>query len=137
DPGTSSLITIHVSKTNGPVAGFYLSSNRVGSFSLVGGAIRLVSPTEATHSSPGTSGNAGEVTFQLRWNAPPNKGNVVFDVAAVSGNGNNDRSGDSAGSGRLAITWGCPGVMAFVDHDGDGFGRDSEPVRVCELGPGY
>jgi hypothetical protein len=137
DPGTATLLTIHVSRTNGPVAGFYLSTNRVGMLSPAGGPVRLVSPTEATHSSPNSGGGAGEVTFQLRWTAPQGKGNVVFDVEAVSANGNNDRSGDSAGSGRLATTWGCPGVMAFVDHDGDGFGRDYEQVRVCELGPGY
>jgi len=137
DPGTSALITVHIQKTNGPVGGMYLTSNRVGTFSLAGGPVRLVSPSEVTHSSPNSNGSATEVLFQVRWNAPAGQGNVTFDVSAVSGNGNNDRSGDSVGQGRLGITWGCAGVMAFVDHDGDGFGRDNEPVRVCEIGTGF
>jgi hypothetical protein len=138
DPGTSSLITVHVSKTNGPVAGFYLSSNRVGSFSLAGGLVKLATDTEVTHSAPSSAGSAAEATFQVRWNAPPTKGGVVFDVQAVSANGNNDPGGgDSAAYGRLAITSGCPGVMAFVDLDGDGFGRDFDQVRVCDFGPGF
>jgi len=133
----SALITVHVAKTSGAVAGFYLSSNNVGSFSLAGGLVKLASPTEATHSAPSSAGTAAEATFQLRWNAPPTKGGVVFDVEAVSANGNNDPGGDAPAYGRLAMTSGCPGIMVFVDQDGDGFGRDSDQVRVCELGPGY
>jgi hypothetical protein len=136
EPGTSSLLTVHISKINGAVAGFYLSSNRVGSFSLAGGLVKLATPTEVTHSAPSSAGSAAEATFQVRWNAPPTRGGVVFDVAAVSANGNNDPGGDSAAYGRFSMTAGCPGIMAFVDLDGDGFGRESDQVRVCEIGPG-
>src|SRR2546421_1045234 len=136
DPGGSTMITVHVSRTNGPVAGFYLTSNKVGTFALVGGPIRLVSPTEATHTAPNSAGPPNEVTFTLRWTAPATKGSVDFQVYAISGNGNNASSGDADGAARFSLTYGCPGITAYADHDGDGFGRDSETTRVCEMGPG-
>jgi hypothetical protein len=136
DPGQTATITIHVSRSSGPVAGFYLTTNKVGTLSLMGGPIKLISSSEATHSSPSSQTSGDDVIFPLRWTAPQGKGTVTFDVAAVSANGNNDRGGDSAGQGRLAITYGCAGIMAFIDHDGDGFGRDSQTTRVCEVSPG-
>src|SRR4051794_37128601 len=91
EPGQSSTITVHVSRSSGPVAGFYLTTNKVGTLALMGGPIKLISSTEATHSSPSGQTAGDDVIFPLRWTAPPGKGTVTFDVAAVSANGNNDR----------------------------------------------
>jgi uncharacterized protein (TIGR03382 family) len=137
DPGSMATLTVHVSKTNGPVAGFYLTTNKSGTLSAPGAGVKLVSPSEATHTSPSSSGTADEVQFVMHWAVPAGRGSANFDVYAVSANGNNSSNGDGAGAGRLSVTYGCPGVAAFVDHDGDGFGRDFDPTRVCEIGPGY
>jgi hypothetical protein len=136
EPGGTSLISVHISRTNGSSGGFYLTSNKKGSFALVGGPVKLVSATEVVHSSPATAA-AGDVIFQVRWTAPAVKGNVDFEAYVVSANGNNQSSGDGAAYARLSITYGCPGVPAFTDSDHDGFGRDWDATRVCELTGSY
>ena len=135
-PGGTALVSVHISRTDGNSGGFYLNSNKKGTFSLAGGPVKLVSPTEAVHSSPATS-TTGEVVFQVRWTAPPVKGNVDFDAWAVSANGNNQSGGDGAGDARLSTTYGCEGVPAFFDNDHDGFGRDWDATRLCELTENY
>src|SRR4051812_12396462 len=52
EPGASSVVSVHISDTDGNYGGFYLSSNKKGTFSLMGGPVKLVSATEAVHSSP-------------------------------------------------------------------------------------
>ena len=136
DPGATTLISVHISRADGNYGGFYLSSNKKGSFSVAGGPVKLVSATEVVHSSPLAS-SGDEVVFQVRWTAPPQKGNVDFETWAVSANGNNASGGDGAGDARLSITYGCPGVPAFFDNDHDGFGRDWDATRLCELTANY
>src|SRR4051812_46456744 len=80
EPGGSALITIHISKTNGPVGGFYLSSNKAGALSAPGPNVKITTPTEATHSSPSSGGTADEVQFTMRWAVPAGRGNANFDV---------------------------------------------------------
>jgi hypothetical protein len=136
-PGGSTLLTIHIARTNGGAGGFYLFSNKVGQFSLAGGPVRLVGPFDVVHSDPGTQGDANDVLFQVRWTAPGNPGSVDFEVWAVSANGNDSNRGDGEGHTRYSLTYGCDGISAFPDHDGDGFGRDWESTRVCAIGPGF
>lgn len=137
DPGGSTTLTIAVSRVNGNTAGFYLTSNKVGAFTAVAGeGTRLATPTEVVHSAPKASAT-GDVTFRVRWTAPAVKGGVDFDVWAVSANGNNRSSGDGEGMGSFSITYGCPGVVAYPDRDGDGYGSEGEMTRVCELGAGF
>ena len=136
-PGESTTISVRVSRTNGNAAGFYLTSNKKGTFSIIGGPTKLVSPTEVVHSSTGTA-SSGDVTFQMRWTAPgPMRGSVDFEAWALSANGNGASSGDGEGSTRASMTYGCEGMMAYLDHDGDGFGRDFDRTRVCDVAPPY
>src|SRR5438128_684430 len=57
DPGSTALVSVHITRTDGNYGGFYLTTNKVGSFSLVGGPVKLVSATEAVHSSPASAVN--------------------------------------------------------------------------------
>jgi len=136
EPGATALISVHISRADGNYGGFYLTSNKKGSFSVAGGPVRLISPTEVVHSSP-LAAAGDEVVFQVRWTAPPQKGNVDFETWAVSSNGNNSSAGDGAGDARLSMTYGCPGVPAFFDNDHDGYGRDWDATRLCELTANY
>lgn len=136
EPGASAVVSVHVSRTNGNNAGFYLTSNKKGAFTVMGGPVRLVSPTEAMHSAPLTA-TTGDVIFQLRWTAPATKGGVDFEAWGVSGNGNNGAGGDGGGDTRLSTTYGCEGVSAFFDNDKDGFGRPWDGTRLCELTENY
>jgi len=135
-PGGSSLVSVHITRTEGNCGGFYLTSNRKGTFSVASGPVKLVSPTEVVHSSPLNAGG-GEVVFQVRWTAPAQPGGVDFETWAVSSNCNGASGGDGAGDARLSITYGCPGVPAFFDNDHDGFGRDWDATRLCELTNNY
>src|SRR5215212_5642700 len=81
--GGSSLVSVHISRTEGNCGGIYLTSNRKGTFSLAGGPVKLVSPTEVVHSSPATA-TGDEVVFTVRWTAPAQPGGVDFETWAVS-----------------------------------------------------
>jgi hypothetical protein len=139
DPGGTALLTIRISRTNGPTGGFYMTSNGQGAFTDVPGqGTRRESPHEVVHSAIKTA-TGDAVVFQVRWTAPAQKGSVNFDVWGVSGNGDGGRAGDAEGFARLAMTYGCEGVPAWIDNDGDGWGIDDErgPSRACELGKGF
>lgn len=138
DPGASTTLTIHIPIVNGPVGGFYLTSNDKGRFvNIAGQGTRQASATEMVHSAPKTA-TGNEVLFQLRWTAPASRGGVDFDVWAVSANNNRASSGDGEGHFRLGLSYGCVGQDFHVDSDGDGFGFDDVwgPTRACEPGPG-
>jgi hypothetical protein len=140
-PGASTTLTLHIQAINGPVAGFYLSSNQKGVFTEIAGqGARKVSDTEMTHSAP-KQANGNEVTFQIRWTAPAAAGGANFDLIAVSANGSNNSGGDGEGRSRAGISVGCngPGVDVYSDNDGDGFGVTDlrGPTRMCELMPGW
>src|SRR4051812_36272147 len=124
DPGGSTTLTLHIQQVNGPVAGFYLTSNQKGVFAEIAGqGARKVSDFEMTHSAP-KQGNGTEVTFQMRWTAPAATGGIDFDLVAVSANGSGNSGGDGEGRTRFGISVGCdgPGVNVYSDNDGDGFG---------------
>src|SRR5437870_2397385 len=59
-PGGMSTISVHISNADGNYGGFYLTANKKGSFSVIGGPVKLVSATEVVHSAP-LQGGAGEV----------------------------------------------------------------------------
>jgi hypothetical protein len=135
-PGATAVVSVHISRADGNFGGFYLRSNGKGSFSPMTGPVRLISATEVVHSSPAPA-TGNEVLFQVRWTAPPVKGNVDFETWAVSSNGNGQSGGDGGGDARVSTTYGCEGVPAFLDNDHDGFGRDWDATRLCELTGNY
>ncbi len=138
-PGDTVVVSIHIPAVNGPAAGLYLNTNNKGVLSeFPGGGLKKVTNTQATHSSPkGADGD--EVVFKIRWTAPAEKGGVEFDALAVSANRNGNTSGDSEGFARQNLSFGCEGVDAYLDQDGDGWGIPDlrGPSRFCELPPNY
>jgi hypothetical protein len=139
EPGGSTVLTIHISRTNGTTGGFYLTSNGKGVFAdIAGQSTKRVADAEVVHSAPKTA-VGDEVTFQVRWTAPATRGGVDFDVWGMSSNGDGSSRGDVEKHARLNFSFGCTGVNAYVDQDKDGFGALDElgPTRVCEIGPGY
>jgi hypothetical protein len=136
DPGATAVVSVHISTTDGNYGGFYLTSNKKGTFTSNGGPVRIISPSEADHTSP-LAATGNEVVFTVKWTAPPQKGGVDFEAYAVSANGNGSSSGDGAGDTRFSTTYGCPGVPAFFDNDHDGYGRDWDATRLCELTVDY
>lgn len=139
DPGTSMTITIRLPAINGALGGFYLISNNKGAFTaLAGQGTRVDSPTEVVHSTAKTAVN-GEVTWQVKWTAPATKGGADFDLWAVSAAGGSRGGRSAQGLVRLNLAYGCEGVDAYIDQDGDGYGISDERglSRVCELGKGY
>ncbi len=139
DPGASVTITIRMPATNGPYGGFYLTSNSKGVFTaLAGQSTRAESPTEMVHSAPKTAVN-GEVTWQVKWTAPATKGGADFDLWAVSAAAIGRGAKAAQGQMRMGMTYGCEGIDAYIDQDGDGYGISDERglTRICELGKGY
>src|SRR4029453_110168 len=70
EPGATALISVHISRADGNYGGFYLTSNKKGSFSAAGGPVRVISPTEVVHSSP-LAAAGDEVVFTGRWAGAP------------------------------------------------------------------
>jgi len=138
-PGDPVTLTITVSQTNGPVAGFYLTAPFGG-----GTFTAIESGTTATsdgvmHTTPRT-GSGGVTTFKAQWSSSQVTG-VEFDVYALSANGNNATSGDGANAARLPVLVGCgTGHTYYMDEDADGYGTDDPaypPRQDCTMPPGY
>ena len=135
-PGQQVRIIVKV-PSPGP-GGLYLHAYNKGVLrELPGQGLRLVTPGEAVHSNP-KAGAGGEVTFEVGWTAPTERGTVNIDVHAVASNGDRAIGGDGYAPGRLSLTIGCDGMEFFTDADGDGFGSASAPkTRLCEMQTGY
>jgi hypothetical protein len=118
------VITLTIAVPSDRVAGFYMKSNAVGTFSSPGPGVKLWTDGGVTHSQPGTA-SGGQTTFRVNWSAPtqPSSGGVDFSVWAVAGNGNGASSGDTAMLGFLSLAYGCgAGTKYYSDFDGDGYG---------------
>jgi len=137
--GDAVTLTVTVSQTNGPVAGFYLTAPFGG-----GTFTAIESGTTATsdgvmHTMPRT-GSGGVTTFKAQWSSSQVTG-AEFDVYALSANGDNTPGGDGAGAAKLPVVVGCgAGHTYYLDQDGDGHGTDDPayPLRQdCALPAGY
>lgn len=139
EPGGSITLTVKVQAVNGPMGGFYLTSNSRGSFTVIAGqGVSKVSENEVVHSVSKTAVGT-EVSWQVKWTAPAVKGGVTFDAFAVSAQGGSRGGRSAQGDARFAIGVGCDGVDGFIDQDSDGFGLsdDRGPMKACEYGIGF
>ncbi len=119
-PGQLVNLTVSISQTNGPVAGFYLQTNGFGTLSIVDSGTKLLG-SGVTHTKPRT-GSAGETTFRVGWTAPSTPGGVDIYVWANSANGDGTPRGDGEGDAFFSAAFGCTGSKYYHDYDGDGFG---------------
>lgn len=144
DPMTPTLgqmvtLTITISQTNGPTAGFYLTSDfpTPGTFKAVE-AGTTATTVGATHSMPRT-GSGGVTTFKVGWSSAVATG-VQFSVAGLSANGDGTSKGDGEGDAHLSLVTGCAGMTYYIDQDADGYGT-SDPRflnrKECTQPPGY
>ncbi len=123
--GQMVTLTITVTQTNGPTAGFYLTSDfsTPGTFKVIE-AGTTTTTVGATHSMPRT-GSGGITTFKVGWSSTVATG-VQFSVYALSANGDGSSKGDGAGEAHVALVTGCTGTTYYIDHDADGYGT-SDP----------
>lgn len=133
--GQMVTLTISVSTTNGPTAGFYLRNSGKGTFVNLPGEGTRTNADGITHSAvKRATGNT--TTFNVGWMAPATAGGVAFDVWALSGNGSGGAQGDGGGEAYLTITYGCTGTLFYPDGDSDGFGsKVLPPIRDCTKPP--
>jgi Putative metal-binding motif len=128
--GQAVRVTIGVSQTNGPAAGFYITTaTRVGSFRTIEAGTQLVAGG-VTHTTP-RIGAGGVTTFQVQWSAPQPTG-VQFEAFFISANDDGTPHGDGAGMAALPIASGCAGTPYFLDQDGDGFGTSNPAYPVAK-----
>jgi hypothetical protein len=133
--GQKVTLTIAVSATNGPAAGFYIPPPAMGAFTA-GPGERVWPDGAISHSTPGKAvGN--QVTFQVVWTAPaqPTMGGADFPVYALSANGNGTNQGDGEGDAFLSFAYGCAGTKYYADRDGDNYGIDSGWTMNCAPPP--
>jgi hypothetical protein len=135
-PGQKTTLTVSVSRTNGPSAGFYLYSSAVGTFTVVDPGTKLIG-IGVTHTTTRVSSGA-VTTFQVAWTAPATPGGVLFSVWANSANGDGRSGGDGEGVGVLSTAFGCAGTKYYRDADGDGVGAEISGYIVdCSLPQNY
>ena len=135
NPGQKVNLTISISQTNGPVAGFYLQTNGFGTLSIVDSGTKLIG-SGVTHTAPRT-GSGGETTFRVGWTAPATPGGVDFYVWANSANGDGKPGGDGEGDGFFSTAYGCTGTKYYHDYDGDGVGAVSSGYTINCSAPQY
>jgi hypothetical protein len=140
-PATGEIVTltVKVSQTNGPIAGFFLTTDDVNN-----GVFRAIETGTAansigvTHTMPRT-GSAGSTTFKAEWSSAVPTG-VQFSAFALSANNDGTNRGDAGGMAQLSIVSGCAGATYYLDQDGDGFGTldRAYPIRKdCTPPPSY
>ena len=137
EPNQTITLTISVSATNGPAAGFYLHCS-AGTFQVIDAGTRAVTPDGVTHSAPRV-GTGSETEFTVGWTAPAQAGGVDFSVYGVSANNNGNNSGDATGSAVASYVIGCAeGTTYYRDFDGDGYGGVNSGTTVsCVTPPLY
>jgi len=134
EPNQVITLTISVSATNGPAAGFYLHCS-AGTLQVIDPGTRAVAPDGVTHSAPRV-GTGSETTFTVGWTAPAQGGGVDFFVYGVSANNNGNNSGDATGSAVASYAIGCvEGTTFYRDFDGDGYGGVNSGTTVSCLTP--
>jgi len=135
NPGQKLTLTISISQTNGPVAGFYLQTDGTGTLSVVDSGTKLLA-SGITHTAPRT-GSGGFTTFKVGWTAPSMPGGVDFYVWANSANGDNTQRGDAEGTAFFSTAFGCTGTKYYHDYDGDGVGAVSSGYTMNCSVPQY
>jgi hypothetical protein len=119
NPGQTLVLTISISQTNGPVAGFFMTDT-AGVFSIVDSGTKLLGGG-VTHTAPRT-GSGGVTQFKVGWTAPAQPGGADFSVWANSANGDNTSRGDGEGDAFFSTAYGCAGIKYYHDYDGDSYG---------------
>jgi hypothetical protein len=136
--GQQLTLTVTISQTNGPVAGFFLTTDPAfGTFTALQ-AGTVAASGGVMHTMPRTGSN-GVTSFQAAWSTSQ-AGGVQFYAYGLSANGDGTPRGDAGGQAILSVTVGCTGTTYYVDQDGDGFGTSdaSYPVfRDCAQPMGY
>jgi len=129
--GEAVTLTISVTQTNGPVAGFFLTTEfgHVGTFKAIE-AGTAVNPVGVTHTLP-RNGSGGVTTFNVEWSSSAATG-VRFSVYALSANGDGSSSGDAGGEAVLNLACGCAGATYTLDQDEDGYGT-TDPAYPTRL----
>jgi hypothetical protein len=136
--GDTVTLTVSVSQTNGPVAGFFLFQDSDRGMLRATEAGTAASGGGIIHTTPRT-GSGGTTIFKAAWSATAPTG-VQFSVYALSANGDGTNRGDAGGQATLSLVAGCTGATYYLDQDGDGFGT-SDPLyptrKDCSLPPNY
>ena len=131
-------VAVSVSQTNGPVAGFYLTTAESnGTFQAIEPGTAL-NGAGVTHTMPRVA-SGGVTTFRAQW-SPGASTSVQFLAYAVSANNNGAPTGDGAGSAQLSLAIGCAGITLYLDQDADGYGTadPAYPTREdCGPRTGY
>jgi hypothetical protein len=138
-PGGLATLTIQVEALKGPIAGLFVSEpTKKGTLQVIGGeSTKIAGDQGISHSAPKRA-VGGSTTFRVQWKAPAEgQGTANFDITGVSANGDRNRMGDAYADARFSLTWGCEGIDAFIDSDGDGFGDGKQPARLCAFEPGH
>ncbi|HEY5376344.1 MAG TPA: MopE-related protein [Polyangiaceae bacterium] len=136
NPGQLLTLTVSISQTNGPVAGFFLATSGVGTLKVVDSGTFL-SGNGITHTTPRT-GSGGFTTFKVGWMAPATPGGVDFSVWANSANGDGSTRGDGEGDAFFSTAFGCAGTKYYRDYDGDGVGTlTAGYTTACGVAPQY
>jgi hypothetical protein len=129
-------LTVAVQNTNGPVAGFFLTADGVGTFRIIDAGTKLIG-TGVTHTAP-RPGSGGQTVFKVGWTAPAQQGGVDFSVWGISANNDGTSRGDAAGDGFLSVAYGCGvGTKYFHDFDGDGYGGTTSGYSMNCSQPQY
>ncbi len=135
NPGQTINLTISISQTNGPTAGFFIESSGAGKFTVTDSGTKLAG-NGVTHTTPRT-GSGGFTTFKVGWTAPATPGGVDFFVWGNSANNDGTQRGDGEGTAFFSAAFGCAGSKFYHDYDGDGVGAVSSGYTMACSVPQY
>ncbi len=131
-PGDTVTMTLTVN-ASGSVLGTFMAAD-TGSLAPISGQGLATVPQGITHTSPKNM-SGGTASFAFQYTAASQPGAVRLDVSTLVGNGNGKSSGDQGQRIFADFVYGCPPQTYYRDFDGDGFGRDDDPLIHCAGSP--
>ncbi|XYI02340.1 putative metal-binding motif-containing protein [Sorangium sp. So ce1128] len=128
--GETVTLQVQIQAVNGNAGGLYLRAGTGRLSPINGQGTHLIDDRQLVHDAPKRA-SGGVVRFDAQWIAPGAPGGVVFQVWALSANGDTRAGGDGASAANTTFAYGCEGATYYLDRDGDGYGDSGVPRVDC------
>lgn len=126
-PGVKTEFTLRIEESHMKAAGFFVTSDGVGTFSA--GTGNKVLSGGIAHSKPFTATD-GVAEVKFSWTPPTEPDGLDMQVYVVAADNSSSQTGDIAVASTFSFVWGCEGLTLYTDIDADGYGDEDGPTSI-------